>query len=411
LNSNDQPRPAPGSPSRWFTFIPLRYQAADSWWQRDMGLLCLGFRAWGVDSRFVLLPGPDGPPQADAAKPFILASPEQLADPAWWTQWKLDGVVAVTWALPQHEPVVRAIKQAGIRLAIKLDMGGDRTPRGNFLRYLQVRRVVLHDQGAKAAGLQAFFRTLLPWLWPKPFAAAAVRHLRYADKLLIETPGAREQFARFLQVAGAPELVERTRLVPHPVTTDMVLAPGAPRQQLILSVGRWDSMQKDTPKMIAVLAAVLAEYPGCRARLIGGGGPAVENLLRTVPAEIRSRIEYAGRVPHEELPAHYRAAQVFLCTSWHESFNIAAAEALCCGCSVVGPADIASMVYFAGARSGTPAASRSVAGFQAALRTELEAWASGGRDPLAISVYWRDRLHADRVAATILETMAGGQPA
>ena len=96
---------------------------------------------------------------------------------------------------------------------------------------------------------------------------------------------------------------------------------------------------------------------------------------------------------------------MFLCTSRQESFLIAAGEALCCGCSVVGDARIASMPCFAGMSSGTTSCDSSVDNLRDALTAEINAWQSGQRDPVQISQAWQARLHTDHVAETFLKLL------
>ncbi len=71
----------PSPPGRWFAVILLQYNLRDPFWDRDAGLFHEGFKANGVDSRFVALgdpamvqrpdlvlaPSPDGGPRLVAA--------------------------------------------------------------------------------------------------------------------------------------------------------------------------------------------------------------------------------------------------------------------------------------------------------------------------------------------------------
>src|SRR5688500_17578332 len=75
-------------PECWFvTMLQPERGAMD--WERDGGLLCLGFRANGMDSKFVAL----GETAVHHDEPRINASLEQLSDPEWWRQWGIAGVV------------------------------------------------------------------------------------------------------------------------------------------------------------------------------------------------------------------------------------------------------------------------------------------------------------------------------
>ena len=85
------------------------------------------------------------------------------------------------------------------------------------------------------------------------------------------------------------------------------------------------------------------------------------------------------------------------------SFGIAAAEALCCGCSVVAGESVsmASFAWFVSENSGRLSATDDVQGHARALRDELHEWDRGGRDPAAISAIWARRLHTEKVAEKV----------
>ena len=95
----------PSPPGRWFAVILLQYNLRDPFWDRDAGLFHEGFKANGVDSRFVAL----GDPAMEQRPDLVLASQPQMEDPAWWRQWNLEGVVLYSWALPRFTRVTRAL--------------------------------------------------------------------------------------------------------------------------------------------------------------------------------------------------------------------------------------------------------------------------------------------------------------
>ena len=101
---------------RWLTAIPMSYSEDPAFWTRDGGLMCLGFRKAGFDSRFVAL----GPPCIREDLPLVLGTFEQFHDPAWWSQLGAHGVFLTSWGAPRFEGIARAIKQSGALLFCKL---------------------------------------------------------------------------------------------------------------------------------------------------------------------------------------------------------------------------------------------------------------------------------------------------
>jgi glycosyltransferase involved in cell wall biosynthesis len=122
----------------------------------------------------------------------------------------------------------------------------------------------------------------------------------------------------------------------------------------------------------------------------------------------RDRVRLRGRVDRGEIAGILRDSEVFYSPSAFESFGIAGAEALCAGCSVVAGRSVsmASFEWFVGENSGVLADVDDAMGHFRTLERELGSWEQGRRDPRAIADIWTLRLHADRVAARVLELAA-----
>ncbi|HTD65124.1 MAG TPA: glycosyltransferase, partial [Candidatus Limnocylindria bacterium] len=138
--------------------------------------------------------------------------------------------------------------------------------------------------------------------------------------------------------------------------------------------------------------------PTYRVVLIGIGGDLLRELIRTRVRHGAERIVIPDFVDRQTLIRFYQESQIIFVPSRSESLHLAAAEALCCGCSVVGAGIIPSMQWFAGRASGTLAPRRTAADFSDALLAEAQAWAHDDRDPVAISADWRSRI-LDTVSA------------
>jgi len=98
----------------------------------------------------------------------------------------------------------------------------------------------------------------------------------------------------------------------------------------------------------------------------------------------------------------YNRAKIYLMASRYESFCIAAAEALTCGCTVVGSSEIASAYYFTETNSGLVAPTRTHCDFSRTLDAEVEMWAAGRRDPARIAAIWKERAGSREVARQTL---------
>ena len=108
------------------------------------------------------------------------------------------------------------------------------------------------------------------------------------------------------------------------------------QERVVLSVGRIESY-KGTDVLVRAFS-LLREPQNARLLVVGGseGEPGVEWLQEMARASgISEQLGWRGAVPHHELPAYYAAADVCVVPSLHETFGLAALEAMACGTPVV----------------------------------------------------------------------------
>lgn len=119
-------------------------------------------------------------------------------------------------------------------------------------------------------------------------------------------------------------------------------------------------------------------------------------------------MDLRGLVGRDELADLLRESQVFYSPSAYESFGIAAAEALCSGCSVVARRSVVmpSFAWFVSENSGILVDLDNATGHATALSEELAAWDHGLRHPEKISKSWSKNLHAEKVAERFLDLMS-----
>lgn len=384
------------------TATPMQYGEGLSFFERDAGLLCLGLRQLGVNSRFVAL----GEPRVSDEPPLILGTAEQFTDAAWWRQWRAEAVVLNSWAAPRFEPVARAIKNAGAKLIVRLDSDGCKSPRAGFSHFLGFIYSLARDERRPLPGLYALAKTLAFRFVPAFHDAGMLAHLTHADVIGIESPRAAERLCALLAQLGSTELAARVRVLPHPVQDMFQPNPTAVKQRKIIAVGRWDSHFKNAPLLVKTLALALAAERDAQAAIVGPGETELLRLVERLGTDVRGRIHVTGLLSAAALRGELETAQVLLVTSRRESFHLASAEALCCGCSVAGPPQIASMCFFTRRASGTVAVVYDAPALVGAVRRELAAWRDGARDPAAISREWRSIVGARAVAARVLEALA-----
>jgi glycosyltransferase involved in cell wall biosynthesis len=104
----------------------------------------------------------------------------------------------------------------------------------------------------------------------------------------------------------------------------------------VLYVGRF-SVEKGLRFLLEAAPAVLQRCPNTRFRLVGSEEPEdgeYHELARRLG--VRDRVEFAGTVPRESLPAVYADADVLAVPSLAEGHALAPLESVACGTPVVG---------------------------------------------------------------------------
>ncbi len=95
---------------------------------------------------------------------------------------------------------------------------------------------------------------------------------------------------------------------------------------------------KDQATLLHAVAALRPHVPGVHLHVVGDGPlrAALEQLAATLG--VRECVTFHGAVPHEMLPAWYRAADLCVLSSRHEGQELVTLEAAACGRRTVGTA-------------------------------------------------------------------------
>jgi glycosyltransferase involved in cell wall biosynthesis len=322
---------------RIFLYTNLVIQDGEVFWHRDLGLLTQAFRSLGHDAWLVVHPKFESASKMQNQKskipkePVIWASPSDVRSPSWWQSQKPDLVIFGLWTRPKYDPIRRAALSATPRVIERADSDGMRTASCGLRTYARRRYEYFRDRTYRwpfflsvlASVLYSFASILAtPWI-----EARLAKTLKLLPAVAVETPQAHELWKKLALKLGADP--KRIHCIPHPIQTDIFKFDSAIRKKnQIISVGRWESFQKNLPLLLKTLASFLEIYPNWTALVVGSG------LLETPP---HPRIVFSDPLAAPELARRMQASRIFLSSSRYESFGLAAAEAACCGCLVVGP--------------------------------------------------------------------------
>ncbi|NBS50084.1 MAG: glycosyltransferase [Verrucomicrobia bacterium] len=152
--------------------------------------------------------------------------------------------------------------------------------------------------------------------------------------IAVETPHATGLWKSLAIRLGADP--EKIHCVPHPIQTDIFkFDPTAPKKNQIISVGRWESYQKNLPLLLKTLRTFLDKNPTWTSLIIGSGLPVKSPHPRII---LLPPLSPSG------LARYMQESKIFLSSSRYESFGLASVEASACGCAVVGSSKILTLV-------------------------------------------------------------------
>jgi glycosyltransferase involved in cell wall biosynthesis len=388
-------RRSPHEPAMRIAVLDYYHSAVEF---KDPGQITLGLGEAGADV-FLIPLNPMGP---DEQAPFRIERADPRRD-EFWAHADADVVLFFSRLDPRWTALVERIKAHGKTVIVKADsdgtLGYPLVP--NYLRTLSVTRDPI-----------GWMLRNVKWRLPvKRFVAQKIEQIARADAVIFESPGALRNATRVLAYWGYHHLVDRLHCVPNPVAPDILEAPLRPKENVIVAIGRWqDEGAKNTGVLVRVLADFLRRRPDYRSVILGPGADRVTRRARSLAPSIQARMDIRGSVERPDVARVLSAARICLVPSRMESFHIAAAEALCMGCSVV-VTPVESLEYLsARGFSGTVAGGFGPEPVLSALGDDVTKWERKEYDPRHLAHHWRSKLSRRTVAQAIVkiaETVRG----
>jgi glycosyltransferase involved in cell wall biosynthesis len=161
--------------------------------------------------------------------------------------------------------------------------------------------------------------------------------LRAADAVIAVSSTAREDTARLTGVPKDKIHVVQHGLFPLFVTARESGGISRAAQPYILTVSTLYRF-KNTRRLIEAFSMLHHQdrIPH-RLRIIGADADVTAAELRKIAysLDVSDHVDFLGGVAHEELPAHYSRAAVFVYPSLYETFGLPPLEAMAVGCPVV----------------------------------------------------------------------------
>jgi glycosyltransferase involved in cell wall biosynthesis len=159
---------------------------------------------------------------------------------------------------------------------------------------------------------------------------------RYSRDCMCEVNGISAESVEIL-----PCIVDGDRFTPGPKPQKLIQKYGLENCRVILTVARlWSGdIYKGVDVTIRALPAILSIVPDVKYVVIGRGDDAPRLAALAKELGVEEKVIFAGFVPTEDLPNHYRLADAYVMPS-QEGFGIVYLEAMACGVPVLsGDAD------------------------------------------------------------------------
>lgn len=176
-------------------------------------------------------------------------------------------------------------------------------------------------------------RTALTWIGPR-----ATRRARFviADSHATADDVVRTYRVPEARVRVVPLGYDATRFTPESAgDPSEVLARYGIRPPYLLHVGTWEP-RKNLATLLEAFISLIGRGLPHRLVLAGARGWHYESFAaRLASAGLGDRVVAPGRIADADLPALYRAADVFVYPSWQEGFGLPVLEAMACGTPVV----------------------------------------------------------------------------
>ena len=382
---------------------PVLYDGDDArFLRRDGARLLPALAARGNQGvKVVLSPGPGSPrPASPALRAGTFAD---WCNPDFWKAFHADGALCYFgFSARRFLPVVRALRAAGLRLALKADssFGLHRFPRHAAV-WFRKSYWVARERHAPPAALAKAALDMTKWIRGFP-PGDMIPYLESFDTITVESPLAADNTRDWLRRHHRPDLAGRVLFLPHPVPDDFVFDPSRDtKEHRVLAVAAdWRNPRKGGAVLGRALGRFLAAHPDWRATVVG----ARSDLVAAASPLATDRIEALPPLDSETLLPLYRASRLLVTASGSESGPIVAFEALACGGSVVFPPELLQLSWIADAGRGAMASARTPAALAAAMER------AAGHVPAPVAAPPVPPLHASEACALLARSLAASSP-
>jgi len=308
---------------------------------------------------------------------------------SFWRNSGIQVLIIYSWLSLRYSKMIQAASQAGVKVILKLDSDGYLLfpVRPSYLRVFGLDKSL-------SAKLKHLIR-LLEWsLFPRLISRRRIKQIETCAAAIIESPRAKENLLSSLDYWHQAGLGKKIKVIPNPIKFP-ALNLNAKRNRIVC-IGRWDDARKNAGALVKVLSQLKTDW---EINIIGHDALALGEKIKANNPDISLTTD--EKLSHTEIFQRLASAKIFFAPSLAESFNLAAAEALVGGCSLVG-GPLPSFQYFSDeGRSGNLASDFSVDALQTALENDLKKWTVNGYQAENIAAHWQAELNLNKISSDI----------
>lgn len=327
----------------------------------------------------------------------------QWMDASFWKSFGADGALCYFgFGSKRFLPVVLAMKQAGLPLALKMDsaLGLYEFPHYFSTEFRRAYWFGRQTGGPLRSIIRATCRSFGPLV--RIDSSRTIRYIEAFDVLTAESPLARDNTIHWLIQRGRNDLSKKVVLLHHPIPDRFAPPDPERKSNRVLAVTLdWGNPLKGGSILEEALRSFLKRHETWSATIIGRNS---ERFAR-LQAAFGARIGLFSALSADELIPHYQSSKILCIASGSESGPIVAFEALACGCSLVFSPAIPQLGWTVDAGIGTLAESRTPDGIAVALESESNAWL-GHTERMASIVAASPPLHASEILERLMQHLS-----
>lgn len=385
---------------RFYTCTPVAFKGDHTFFCRDSGAFCRAFQQLGIESKAIMpLPIQDGDEED-----LIRTEYKNLESVEWWKSLEIDGLVLYAWGMGKYTPIVKAAREAGIYVITYMDTSGIYYP---WKHWLPITSDMWYKERFQNGKFLGTIRTLLKIIKKHSFDLPDLgrkKHFKNSSIITFPLPDATQSIIDLYWLYGE-NICKKITTIPNPIlggnNTKKI------KTNTILAIGRWDDILYKRPHfLMETLELAMPSIPNWTVEIYGNIPDFMKDWHKKLSHQLQSQILLKGYIPNTQLQEKFATSKISLCTSRSEGTHIASAEAVCAGCSIVGPYKIPllnCLKWYSSHNSGLLSPKDTPESLAQTLIEETQNWETETRNSEEISTYWQKELLATNSCKKIIE--------